>query len=440
MKAINMKNQIRKMLGLIVMVCAFSTVRAQLMVEDTLYSADKGSLHTGDKVPDKLYNVHNYPGKQISLADFKGKWILLDLWGVNCGSCIEYMPESEILQNKFKDSLQVILVTRNTDSEVEKVAKIAENVRKSKLPFINGKEQLAGLFGRSALPEYIWINPDGIVRYITYDRFSADTVRGILSGKAYGINEKQTVGFKHNGIPIIVNLYPLVGDKFYIYSYLGPREVTKYDYNLGGPHGSLYFDGLPKSESGTFFFNELYQAAYGYQMPENPLADERIIHNFNDTAHYADPAKQYDYEIIVNKNIPEKRLRDYMKSQFDLFFNVKSHEGKRMFSCLVLKRLNNGHNCFSRDPDNNQLDEYGKNLIRATMVWKEFFKYLNFGGIVPPHTLFDETGIDPKATVKINMNVDFNDLEKVNQSLKPFGLTFIQENRLLDCIVITDPI
>jgi thiol-disulfide isomerase/thioredoxin len=31
-------------------------------------------------------------GKSVSLADFKGKPLLLDLWATNCGGCIKEIP------------------------------------------------------------------------------------------------------------------------------------------------------------------------------------------------------------------------------------------------------------------------------------------------------------------------------------------------------------
>jgi thiol-disulfide isomerase/thioredoxin len=433
-----MKNLMIKFICLTALVFTFNSTFAQLSkVEDTLSVSKKTSLHIGSKVPDKFYNVNNYQEKQINLSSFKGKWILLDLWGVYCASCIEHMPDVEKLQNKFKDSLEVILVTKNTNLQVQKSAKIAENVRNSKLPFVNGPNQLAGLFDFSFVPLYIWINPDGVIKFMTNDQFSMDTVRNILSGRNLEIAEKKTILFKNSDQPIIMNLYPLFGNNYYIYSYLAPQDESKYKFSLGNST-SLNFNGIPKGETGKFSFRSLYIAAYGYNQLENPLPEERVIINFNDTAHYSNSEKRFDYELVVRKNIPEKSVRRYMQSQFDLFFNVVSHIEKRMVPCLVFKRLDNGHNCFTTGTDTITYDRYGDNMLKANIKWKTLFKSINFRDMAPPHTVIDETGIGPDKIVSLNISLDFEHLKKMEQSLEAYGLTIVKENRLMDCIVIND--
>jgi thiol-disulfide isomerase/thioredoxin len=412
--------------------------QAQLSkVEGTLSARKATSLHVGDYVPDRDFKVSNSKEKQVNLAHFKGKWILLDLWGVYCGTCIQHMPDAEELQRKYQDQLKVIMVSRNTDQQVQKVAKFAENVRNNKLPFINGPDQLAGLFDFSFVPQYIWIDPDGMIRYMTNDQFSGDTVKNILDGKNYQVTEKKTILFAHTEVPIITNLYPLFGDKFYTYSYLAPHDDSKYDYDISF-RSSLGFNGPPKTEKGYFSFKQLYQAAYSFYTPNNPLPDERVILNFDDTAHYSDPAKTYDYEIIIHKNIPEQRVRKYMQTQFDLFFNVSSHLEKRLVPCLVFKRFNNGHDCVVNEKDTTVYDRYGDHMLRAITHWKALFSYLNFTYIAPPHTVIDETGITGDKVVKVNINLDFDHLEKMNKSLEACGLTVVQENRMMDCIVINE--
>lgn len=434
-----MKNPLTRIFGVIILMFTFSSSIAQLSkIEDTLSASKKTSLHIGDKVPDRYFNVTNYKDKRINLTNYKGKWILLDLWGVYCGSCIQHMPDAEDLQRKFKDILQVILVTKNSDLQVQKVARIAENVRKSKLPFVNGKSQIADLFDFSFVPLYVWITPDGIVKYITNDQFSEDAVKNLLSGKEYSVAEKKTIIFAHNEVPIITNLYPLFGDNFYIYSYLAPRDDSKYNYGISF-RSSLGFSGIPKRESGFFSFKQLYKAAYSYYNPKKPLADDRIILNFSDTAHYSDPAKQYDYEIIVHKNISEARVRKYMQNQFDLFFNVSSHLENRKVPCLVFKRLNNRNDCFTDDRDTSTYDRYGDKMLKTSIHWKKLFEYINFYDMVPPHTLIDETGIEADKVVNLNMSLDFDHLEKIVKSLAPYGLTIIKEEREMPCIVIENP-
>jgi len=110
-----------------------------------------------------------------------------------------------------------------------------------------------------------------------------------------------------------------------------------------------------------------------------------------------------------------------------------------MVPCIVIKQLKNGHNCYTADKDTDQYDTYGDQMLRTTIHWRTLFKCLNFTEYSPPHTLVDETGLDPNTIVKLDMSVDFDNLEKIRKSVAPYGLTIVEEDRLLDCIIINDP-
>jgi cytochrome c biogenesis protein CcmG, thiol:disulfide interchange protein DsbE len=48
-------------------------------------------------------------GKDVSLKDFKGKFVLLDFWGTFCPPCRQTLPELIDLQKKYKDQGLVVL-------------------------------------------------------------------------------------------------------------------------------------------------------------------------------------------------------------------------------------------------------------------------------------------------------------------------------------------
>jgi hypothetical protein len=49
-------------------------------------------------------------GNKVSLSDFKGKWVYLDFWSVNCGTCIgNFMKYSQVINEKYKDKNVVFL-------------------------------------------------------------------------------------------------------------------------------------------------------------------------------------------------------------------------------------------------------------------------------------------------------------------------------------------
>jgi thiol-disulfide isomerase/thioredoxin len=60
-------------------------------------------------------------GKPVSVADFKGKVILVNFWATWCGPCRAEIPDLVELQNKYKDQLQIIgLVVDDDDQDAIK--------------------------------------------------------------------------------------------------------------------------------------------------------------------------------------------------------------------------------------------------------------------------------------------------------------------------------
>lgn len=69
-----------------------------------------------DPAPD--FKLQDLDGKPLTLASFRGKVILLNFWATWCGPCRVEVPDLIELQNKYKDSVQVIgLATDDEDQQ-----------------------------------------------------------------------------------------------------------------------------------------------------------------------------------------------------------------------------------------------------------------------------------------------------------------------------------
>jgi thiol-disulfide isomerase/thioredoxin len=72
-----------------------------------------------DPAPD--FKLAGIDGKPVTLADSKGKVILLNFWATWCGPCRAEIPDLIELQNKYKDHLQILgLVVDDDDPEAIK--------------------------------------------------------------------------------------------------------------------------------------------------------------------------------------------------------------------------------------------------------------------------------------------------------------------------------
>ena len=129
--------------------------------------AQEYSLESSIRAPDFPKNVDwfNVAGP-LTLADLKGKIVLLDFWTYGCINCIHIIPDLKKLEEKYADELVVIGVhSAKFDNEAQ-----SENIRNIILryelehPVVNDKDfAIWRSYTARAWPTLVLINPNGRV-------------------------------------------------------------------------------------------------------------------------------------------------------------------------------------------------------------------------------------------------------------------------------------
>lgn len=136
-----------------------------------------------DNMPAPDFSLPGLDGRKISIADYKGKWVILDFWGSWCGWCVRGFPALKEAYNKYHaKGLEVIGINCNdTDADWR------EAVKKYDLPWIqvfNGDDtQLLENYGIQGFPTKIIVNPQGIIVNVTVGEEPAffDTLDSLMS-------------------------------------------------------------------------------------------------------------------------------------------------------------------------------------------------------------------------------------------------------------------
>ncbi len=101
-------------------------------------------------------------GETVELAEFRGRFVLLDFWASWCGSCRSEMPRLVALEREI-DGLVVLAV--NVDSEREALDRFAARVALPRRVVLDPEGRVADCFAIPALPWQVLVGPDGkIVR------------------------------------------------------------------------------------------------------------------------------------------------------------------------------------------------------------------------------------------------------------------------------------
>jgi thiol-disulfide isomerase/thioredoxin len=103
-------------------------------------------------------------GKPHTLAEFKGKVVVLNLWATWCGPCVEEMPTLAKLQTAFAGQ-PVAVVPVSVDREEDRANAEDFIAKRPPLPFYgDASYALAYGFKAPGLPTTVLIDPAGNVR------------------------------------------------------------------------------------------------------------------------------------------------------------------------------------------------------------------------------------------------------------------------------------
>ncbi|MBA4422997.1 MAG: hypothetical protein C0390_07820 [Syntrophus sp. (in: bacteria)] len=150
-----------------------------LQEKDSLFnSPPKSLLQPGLPAPD--FAFPGLDGKMVSLGDYKGKVVFLNIWATWCPSCREEMPSMEKLYKELKGEDFEILAVSIDASGAKVVAPFMKENHLSFPALLDPKGTTKYLYGTTGIPESFIIDKDGRIEQIIIgpmDWATADVVR-----------------------------------------------------------------------------------------------------------------------------------------------------------------------------------------------------------------------------------------------------------------------
>lgn len=113
-------------------------------------------------MPAPVFSYPDTTGSQVSLSDFKGKYVYMDVWATWCGPCIAEIPKLKELEEEFGDEIAFVSISVDSEKEIWH-----HFVREKELTGIQilsqggSKAEIMDLFMIQAIPRFIMIDPDG---------------------------------------------------------------------------------------------------------------------------------------------------------------------------------------------------------------------------------------------------------------------------------------
>jgi thiol-disulfide isomerase/thioredoxin len=113
---------------------------------------------------DTAFTLTDLKDQTHSLADFRGKVVLVNFWASWCPPCIYEMPELQRLKKRYPNQTFEILAI-NVGEKKYKVRKFAEVTRLELPVLLDSSSKTFDAWGVKTLPTSFLIDSDGRIRY-----------------------------------------------------------------------------------------------------------------------------------------------------------------------------------------------------------------------------------------------------------------------------------
>ncbi|QIH35500.1 TlpA disulfide reductase family protein [Sphingobacterium sp. DR205] len=411
---------IRTLMVLALMVSMFS-LSAQTPRKDSGADGLKEAamLTVGQKVPDSFWTYKykfysNGDTQTKTLEHLKGSPIIFDFWASWCSPCISSLIETNSFIGKLTEKGNFIAVTSDNKTTALNTW-IKQDLH---LPTIIEDKILKKFFPHASVPQVIWIDADGMVRYQTsQEPLSQANLNSFFAGQSLDLKAKPV--FDKN-LPIlpgiqadknVLQCYQLV-----LKGYQDYLPVAKYSRNLQEGYFSTSFVNLPLitiyrdlaprlfSAIGEPFFRENFQIK----------TDDSIELNRPYTLDLIVPTRD---QLIMNKGMVEL---------LNAASGYNAGLQKETRQCLVMKRIGQIPQSIASNGKLNRSIDWEKKIQIDNAPIAYALGILTDQRLAGKY-IVNETGY--KGKIDLNIRVT-NDLGELNAQLAKSGMKL--ENAIRD--------
>jgi len=129
--------------------------------------ADQGAgLKSEEKSMAPEFLLPDLSGAQVSLSDYRGKWVFLNFWATWCGPCVMEMPMMDKLNKILEKENFKMLAINLEDIDPERIRKFVKNLKVDFHILLDRKSEVGAIYGVRSIPMTFMVNPKGEVEAI----------------------------------------------------------------------------------------------------------------------------------------------------------------------------------------------------------------------------------------------------------------------------------
>lgn len=387
-------------------------------------------LKVGDSVPDITFRMLNYSMPDARLSDFKGKLLILDFWATHCAPCIAAFPKLQSLQEKFKDSVQVILLNEQTGDTEAKVNAFFKNRERTgravSLPSSIGGNTASTLFPHTTIPHCVVLKDGKVLAITGSESITAVAIRDYLRGR--GANMAQKTDYFADRM-LVLNSGSVIDDAasqmLFRKGYLPGLSSGERTRRLNDLVRGLSFRNISISQ---MYFNVLRN------LRPDIWDMNRVL--FVDTAVKLKMDSVATYELVVSP-LDKESVYSYAMNDLNRYSGYNCTIEKRKIACYVLKAAKEGIKARAAMPGADPEMKAGGNgmLHYKNGNVKQLINRITGKAAFIKVPVIDETGYS--GEIDYELPVEIKDMASLQHLLNKMGFGLSAAERELEVFVLS---
>lgn len=396
------------------------------------YAQKKQQLKTGQPFPyTESFFVRGEKGGQRTIESYKGKYLLLDLFGSNCVECFQNMPKLDSFQVKYGKELNILLIGKVDYRLGELCRKFRERFN-LKLD-IAEDSALFAVIQYYFLPTYIWIGPDGLIKAVTEpDRVTVRNIETFISGNPLPFGELQLAQ------PFVKSKEFLTGgnggaDSNYLYRSILSRwnpslpylSHTKMEFEPGSRAFHAFGNTMEELFRLAFFGTHFWKygdSLNGVVWP-HPIISDSIKPETDD---------RYCYSASYRASVPPD-LSIMLKSTLEQYFGYKGKVIRQSMPYYSVKIASSYVDTIRTKGLKTSRKRTHASLNYTNVSLNEVIAILDYynSSRIP---LINESGVDDKIDVNINAILTVE--EDFIKALGEIGIIVEKKNKMMEVLLL----
>lgn len=298
----------------------------------------------GERIPDGiLHKIGPAYNQVLPSSAIKNKYLIIYFWHTQCGACVRKIPDLAALQEKYGDSLQVLMVGKQDSSEVNYFFSRRKDLTRLRLPIITNDSILSAIFPYEGNPHVVWIGRDKVVKAITGgEEVLAANVNRMISTNTLNLPVKYDVfeDISGAGVPLVVDI-PGINTSIKFLSMLSGAINSLKPGNIGIDKSNPNFLVL---RAINVRLHMLYAHAYSTELAvSNKSWDKKVVNRIkvNNPFLSRDDGELFCYELRLARSsvrsYDNATIKNFMQADLDHLFGIHSSVKNLRRQCFILK-------------------------------------------------------------------------------------------------------